>query len=57
MIILGTDRLTVIQHQTEPDYSYVQYRLREIPPSEVWTTIISFEEQMRGWLAIIARSR
>ncbi|MBI4531819.1 MAG: type II toxin-antitoxin system VapC family toxin [Candidatus Latescibacteria bacterium] len=57
MMILDTDHLTVIQRQAEPAYSHLQVKLRETPPNEIWTTIISVEEQMRGWLAVIARSR
>src|SRR5947209_4935424 len=32
-------------------------RLRTVPPDEVATTIISYEEQTRGWLARIAQLR
>lgn len=32
-------------------------RLRTIPPDDVATTIISYEEQTRGWLARIAQLR
>lgn len=32
-------------------------RLAALSPAEVATTIISYEEQMRGWMAYIARTR
>jgi tRNA(fMet)-specific endonuclease VapC len=32
-------------------------RLRTVPPDDVATTIISYEEQTRGWLARIAQLR
>jgi len=32
-------------------------RLRAVPPDEVATTVISYEEQTRGWLARIALLR
>jgi len=56
MIILDTDHLTVIQRQNEPAYSYLRIRLRQAA-SEVGTTIVNVEEQMRGWLAAIRHSR
>ena len=32
-------------------------RLAKVPPNTIQTTIISFEEQMRGWLSVISRVR
>jgi tRNA(fMet)-specific endonuclease VapC len=52
--ILDTDTLTVIQRREEPFYTRLLTRLRQAPPSEtVWATIVSFEEQLRGWLAYV----
>src|SRR5205085_6237851 len=55
--ILDTDHLTVIQRRAEPAYSHLRTRLSKLSPNTVHTTIVSFEEQMRGWLAVIARVR
>jgi tRNA(fMet)-specific endonuclease VapC len=57
MLILDTDHLTIIQRQSEPAYSSLLARLREASSSEICTTIVNFEEQMRGWLAVIGRFR
>ena len=57
MVILDTDHLTIIQRQNQPIYSILSARFRHIPASDLCTTIISVEEQMRGWLAVIGRSR
>ena len=57
MFILDTDHLTVIQRQSEPAYSCLLAQFRGVSPGEIFTTIISFEEQMRGWLAVISRFR
>ena len=57
VVILDTDHLTVIQRRAEPAYSCLRTRLLKLPPNTVHTTIVSFEEQMRGWLAVIARVR
>lgn len=57
MFILDTDHLTIIQRRSEPDYSSLRTRLRYTPPGEVYTTIVSVEEQMRGWLSVINRAK
>jgi tRNA(fMet)-specific endonuclease VapC len=57
MVILDTDHLTVIQRQSRPTFSFLSARLRRRPPGEIFTTIINIEEQMRGWLAVIGRSK
>ena len=56
-IILDTDHLTVIQRRAEPAYSRLRHQLSKLPAAEIQTTIVSFEEQMRGWLAVISRTR
>ena len=57
VVILDTDHLTVIQRRGEPAYSRLHARLSKFPPNAIQTTIVSFEEQMRGWLAVISRVR
>jgi tRNA(fMet)-specific endonuclease VapC len=57
MLILDTYHLTIIQRQSEPASSRLATRLREFSSGEICTTIVNFEEQMRGWLAVIGNSR
>jgi tRNA(fMet)-specific endonuclease VapC len=57
IIILDTDHLTLIQRQTEPAYSRLRTRLQRLASTEIFTTMISVEEQMRGWLNLIARAK
>jgi len=57
VLILDTDHLTVIQRRTEPSYSRLRDKLAKFGPTAVQTTIISFEEQVRGWLAVVSRTR
>jgi tRNA(fMet)-specific endonuclease VapC len=57
MLILDTDHLTVIQRATGPAYAALHRRLQPAGPRESCTTIVSFEEQRRGWLTVLARSR
>jgi len=55
MIVLDTDHLSVLEHRDSPQAFALQSRLEAEPPSELFTTVVSLEEQMRGWLSLIAR--
>ncbi len=57
MLILDTDHLTAIQRQSEPAYSCLLARLNQASSTEICTTIVNVEEQMRGWLTVISRAR
>lgn len=57
MIILDTDSLSLLERQTGKDYFTLQANLDKFPSDEINTTIITFEEQMRGWMAYLARMR
>jgi len=57
VVILDTDHLTVIQRRSETEYSRLRDRLSKLPHIDICTTIISFEEQMRGWLSVISAAR
>ena len=56
MITLDTDHLSVLQHRDNPRALAVRERLGQVPlTTNVATTVISFEEQTRGWLRMISR--
>ncbi len=57
MIILDTDCLSLLNREKILESSTLRRRLDSFPPDEIFTTIISFEEQMRGWLAVIAKAK
>jgi tRNA(fMet)-specific endonuclease VapC len=57
MIVLDTDHLSVLERSDQPGSGALHARLADLPPAEVVTTIISYEEQMRGWMAYLARTR
>lgn len=55
MIVLDTDHLSVLEHRDSPRAFELQARLEAEPLAKLFTTVVSLEEQMRGWLALIAR--
>ena len=57
MIVLDTDHMSVLERHEWPAVDHLLSRLAAMPPSEVMTTVISYEEQMRGWMAYIAQAR
>ncbi len=56
MIILDTDVLTIVQRTDGQAYVRLVRRL-DAADDEVAVSIVSFEEQVRGWLAFIAGAR
>jgi tRNA(fMet)-specific endonuclease VapC len=56
MIILDTDCLSLIERKSGAEFLRLSARLTEFPPDEIATSIITFEEQMRGWMAFIAKA-
>ena len=56
MLILDTDHLSILDRDTIEAFNLGR-RLASIPPEEVAVTIITYEEQMRGWFAVVAQAR
>ncbi len=56
MIILDTDYLTLLEHKgsRNAELIYQELAKRDEPHT---TTIINYEEQMRGWMIYIARAK
>lgn len=52
--MLDTDVLSLIQRRSEPEYSRLRVRLRD-QSDPVFVTIVTFEEQVRGWMSRLAR--
>lgn len=57
MIIFDTDCLSLLNRERLLESSALRHNLERFPPNELFTTIITFEEQMRGWLAFIAKAK
>ena len=56
MIILDTDCISLIERGNPESEVLLRY-LDSADNDEVATTIINFEEQMRGWLAFLAKAK
>jgi len=56
MLILDTDHLSILDRNTNEAFNLGR-RLASIPPEEVTVTIITYEEQMHGWFAVVAQAR
>jgi tRNA(fMet)-specific endonuclease VapC len=57
MVVLDTDHMSLLEWSDARGSATLRARLRVLQPAEVTTTIISYEEQMRGWMAYLARTR
>ena len=55
MLILDTDLLSLLERANSSALT-LQLRLDAIDPQDVVTSVISYEEQMRGWLAHSAQA-
>jgi tRNA(fMet)-specific endonuclease VapC len=57
MFVLDTDHYSLMEWSESPARQNLLRRLARVPPNEVFTTIITYEEQTRGWMAYAARAR
>jgi len=57
MYILDTDHLSLLGRANSPEAQRLRFRLARLKPEERVTTIITFEEQMRGWMSHLAQAR
>ncbi len=57
MILLDTDHVTILRYADSPRCLALQERLQVAQDEVIGTTAVTLEEQMRGWLAEIAKQR
>ena len=57
MIIYDTDIFSLMQRSDGAVYPRLREKICQHQPHEIKITIISFEEQTRGWLAYLAKSK
>ena len=55
MVILDTDHVTLF-FAGGPAGSHIKRRLDVLPQGEIATTVVTYEEQSRGWLAYLSKS-
>ena len=55
MPLLDTDHMSLIE-RGGAESARILKRLRAVPPDDVATPIISYEEQTRGWMARVAQA-
>jgi tRNA(fMet)-specific endonuclease VapC len=56
-VLLDTDHLSILQWREQPACSRLLARLDQVPADDIATTIVSFQEQVQGWLALLNRAR
>jgi tRNA(fMet)-specific endonuclease VapC len=56
MFLLDTDHLSIVDRDTIEGFNLGR-RLATVPKDSVRVCIITYEEQMRGWLSYLARSK
>ena len=57
MIILDTDHLTVMKYQGSQRCIRLMKRLAASEIKDIGSTIVNYEESMRGWLAVLAKEK
>ncbi|MEK6261156.1 MAG: type II toxin-antitoxin system VapC family toxin [Planctomycetota bacterium] len=57
MVILDTDVITLLNYASSNDAAPVYRRLAELAEDEIAVCMVTFEEQMRGWLRVLAEAR
>lgn len=57
MLVLDTDHLSLLERPDSAERQRLLKRLGQAKGETVVTTIVSDEEQSRGWLAYVARAR
>ncbi len=57
MVVLDTDHMSFMERANGAESTRLRTRMEQVSAQEKATTIVSFEEQARGWLGYLARDR
>ena len=57
MVVLDTDHLTLLERSQSAGSQILQVRLDRLDTESRATTIVTYEEQTRGWMAYMARAK
>jgi tRNA(fMet)-specific endonuclease VapC len=55
--VLDTDHVSILQQRAGSGYMQLSSRLATVNRDDIAVTMISFQEQMKGWLALLNRAR
>jgi len=56
--VLDTDILSILAHEDAPAAARIRHHILELPAADsVVTTVITYEEQTRGWMAALSRAK
>ena len=56
MYVLDTDHMSLLEWGGE-DSARLRERLADLENDQLFVTIVSYEEQIRGWMAYLAKSK
>ncbi len=54
--LLDTDHMSILERES-PEAHRLEERLSALPQDDIATSVVSYEEQTRGWLAVSAQAR
>jgi tRNA(fMet)-specific endonuclease VapC len=57
MVVLDTDHLTLLERRQSAASQALQVRLNHLDTESRATTIVTYEEQTRGWMSYVARAK
>ena len=57
MFLLDTDHLSILHRHQQPEWSRLTSRLANHRPEEAAVSIVSYQEQVQGWLTYINRAK
>ncbi|MCI0683682.1 MAG: type II toxin-antitoxin system VapC family toxin [Gemmataceae bacterium] len=57
MVVLDTDHVTLLERSEQGPGARLLARTKVLPKEEVAATIVSYEEQLRGWLTYLAKAK
>lgn len=56
-VLLDTDHISILHYWEQPAAEILDARLKQFPDNEIKVSIVSFQEQMQGWLAYLGHAR
>jgi tRNA(fMet)-specific endonuclease VapC len=56
-VLLDTDYLSILHWQEQPACDRLLARLDQLPADDIATSIVSFQEQVQGWMAYLNRAK